>query len=244
MIDFIVNILIALYNLLFQDLGLTIIVIGVVSKVVFWPLSKASLQYTKKMQEIKPQLDSLKKRHAGDRKRQAEEQSKFLKEVGVNPAAGCLPVLVQVVVFIFLYQAVTALIHRGLDTSFLFWDLAKPDVFHLSGVPFAIPGLLVLLTAVATFGQSKMMMPEPVKVNKDDKLKEKKEKQDFAGTMAEAQGQMLFLTPIIIIFFGTTLPSGLGLYWLVSTVVAIIQQYQLIGPGGLKGWLKKVNLAK
>jgi YidC/Oxa1 family membrane protein insertase len=88
MIDLFVNLFIGLYNLLFQNLGLTIIVIGILSKVVVWPLSQANLRHARKMQELKPQLDSLKKKHGADRQKLTEAQMKLFKEQGVNPAAG------------------------------------------------------------------------------------------------------------------------------------------------------------
>ena len=244
MINLFVNIFIGVYNLLFQNLGLTIIFIGALSKAVLWPLTTANLKHTKRMQEIKPQLDLLKQRHGGDRKRLSEEQMRLFKEEGVNPAAGCLPLIVQIGLLIFLYQVVNQLIHRGLNTSFLFWDLAKPDVFHIGGVPFALPGVLVLLAAVTSLIQAKMMLPEPVLVNKEDKPKEREQKEDVADAMASMQGQLVFLSPLLIAYAGTTFPAGLALYWVVTTLLAIIQQYLTSGLGGLRGWLKKLKLIK
>lgn len=244
MINFFVEIFIALYNILFHNLGLTIIVIAVGSRLLFWPLSRTSLQHNKKMQDIQPKLNELKKKHKDDRKRLSEEQMKLFKEHGINPAAGCLPLIVQIVVVLFLYQVVGGLLKHGLNTQFLFWNLANPDVFKVTGIPFAVPGALILVTALATLIQSKMMLPNPVPVNKEDKPKEAEQKQDFSQAMQNAQGQMLFLTPLLIAFAGTTLPAGLGLYWLVSTVLGIIQQYKVAGPGGLQSWLKKLNLMK
>lgn len=244
MIDFAVNIVLILYNLLFHNLGLTIIVIGILSRVVVWPLTQANLRYTKKMQEVKPQLDELKRIHGSDRKRHSEEQMKLFKEVGINPAAGCLPLIVQIAVLLFIYQIVNHLIHQGLNANFLWLNLGRPDAFKVSGVPFALPGALVLLTAVATLLQTKMMLPTPIKINKEDKPKEKEEKEDLAGSMANVQGQMLFLSPLLIAYVGTSFPAGLALYWLVTTVLAIVQQYLVGGWGGLNSWLKKLKLVK
>jgi YidC/Oxa1 family membrane protein insertase len=244
MIDFFVEIFIVVYNLLFQNLGLTIIFIGILSKVILWPLTNANLRHTKRMQDIKPQLDQLKATHGSDRQKLTAEQMRLFKEQGINPAAGCLPLIVQLVLLIFLYQVVSQLITRGLNTSFLGFDLAKPDVFHIEGIPFALPGVLVLLAAVTSLIQAKMMLPEPIKVNKDDKPKEKAQKEDMADAMVSVQGQMVFLSPLLIAYAGTTFPAGLALYWVVTTVLAIVQQYITTGLGGLRGWLKKLNLVK
>jgi len=242
MINFFVELFIVVYNVLFQNLGLTIIFIGALSKVVLWPLTAASLRYTRKMQEIKPYLDKLKEKHGSDRKKLSEAQMLLFKEQGVNPAAGCLPLVIQIVLLIFLYQVVDQLIKRGLNTSFLFWDLAKPDVFHLGGIPFGLPGVLVLLAAVASLVQAKMMLPVPIKVNKEDKKPEVEKKQDMASALTNAQSQMVFLSPLLIAYAGTTFPAGLALYWVVTTVLAIVQQYQATKLGGLKPWLKKLRL--
>lgn len=244
MINFFVDIFIGVYNLLFHNLGLTIIFIGVLSKVILWPLTNANLRHTKKMQEIKPHLDQLKAKHGTDRQKLSEAQMKLFKEQGINPAAGCLPLIVQIVLLLFLYQVVSQLIHRGLNTYFLGFDLAKPDVFHIPGVTFGLPGIIVLLAAVTSLIQAKMMLPQPVKVNREDKPKEKEQKEDMAEAMAGVQGQMVFLSPLLIAYAGTTFPAGLALYWVVTTTLAIVQQYLTSGLGGLSGWLKKLKLIK
>jgi membrane protein insertase Oxa1/YidC/SpoIIIJ len=136
---------------------------------------------------------------------------------------------------------VTELLKRGLNTQFLVWDLAKPDTFNVSGVPFGLPGILVLLTAVATLIQAKMMLPEPIKINKDDTIKEAEKKEDLADAMVNIQGQMVFLSPLLIAYAGTTFPAGMALYWLVTTVLAIVQQYTVSGWGGLNSWLRKLK---
>lgn len=244
MIDIAVSLVLLLYNLLFHNLGLTIIVIGILSRVVVWPLTQANLRYTKRMQAVKPQLDELKRKHGTDRKRHSEEQMKLFKAEGINPAAGCLPLVVQIAVVFFIYKVIEQLIHQNVNTGFLYLDLAFPDTFKVGGVPFGLPGALVLLTAVATLVQTKMMLPLPVKINKEDKPKEKEEKQDVADAMVSAQSQMIFLSPLLIAYFGTTFPAGLSLYWLVTTLLAIWQQYLIGGWGGLNPWLKSLKLVK
>lgn len=239
--DFFVQLLIQLTKLLGGNLGLSIIVIGVLSRVVFWPLTKNSLKQTQLLKEIKPKLDDAKRKHGHDRKRHAEEQAKIYKDAGFNPAAGCLAPLVQLVVAVILLNALTSLLKGDFQTSFLIWDLTKPDTFKVEGIGFALPGILVILTAIITFFQSKMMLPEPLKTEKSDSKKEKESKQDLSEALAASQGQFVYLFPVLILFTGSFFPAGLALFWLISTFVGLVQQYQVSGLGGLEPWVKRIS---
>ncbi|OGY24805.1 MAG: hypothetical protein A2Y57_01735 [Candidatus Woykebacteria bacterium RBG_13_40_7b] len=218
MIDFFVDIILFLNKILFNNLGLTIIVLGTLTRLAFWPLFKSQMKHTKAMTDLKPKLDELKRRFKGDQKKQLEEQSKLFKSYGINPLGGCLPTIVQFAVIILLYQVLFKLFKMNVNTSFLIWDLSKPDIFKISSISFPIPGILVILTAVATFYQAKMMMPKPKAPTKD------------AGSdpMTMMSTQMVYLAPLMVLIFGTTFPSGLALYWTTTTFLTIIQQYYLL----------------
>ena len=234
MIDFFVDGFSQLNNLV-GNLGVTIILIAVVSRVIFYPLTKSSVKQAQKMREMKPQLDQLKKKYGSDRKKMAEVQAKLYKESGVN-AAGCLAPLVQLIIAIILFQVLLRFLNSGVDTSFLIWNLAEPNTYEVSNLPFKLPGILVAMTAVATFIQSKMMQPavsEPT-------TKIKKKSHDLSDALASSQGQLVYMFPVIILFTGTIFPAGLALFWTVSTFIAIVQQYQIAGLGGLEPWVKRV----
>lgn len=233
-----VKILAGLTSIFGGNLGLTIIFIGIVSRLIFYPFLKSSLRQSQIMKELKPKLDEAKKKHGHDKQRHAEEQAKIYREAGFNPLAGCLAPIVQLVVAFILFDALRSLINSGINTNFFIWDLAKADVYSVKGIPFALPGFLVILTAIVTLFQSKMMLPEPVPEEKGDSKKEIKEKEDLAEALTASQGQLVYLFPLIILFTGRLFPSGLALYWLVSTVVGVFQQYSITGLGGLKSWLK------
>lgn len=241
MINVSVDILLALNKLLFNNLGLTIIVIGVLSRAIFYPFLKSSLKQSQIMRDLKPKLDDIKKKHGNNKAKHMEEQSKLYKEAGINPAAGCLAPLVQLVIAFLLFEALKRILGTGVETHFFFWDLAKFDSWSLSAVPFKLPGILVLLTAVASLIQAKMALPAPLPKEKGDSKKEKAEKAGFAETLAASQGQFVYLFPFLILLWAAALPSGIFLYWLVSTLVAIFQQYYISGWGGLVSW---VNLIK
>jgi YidC/Oxa1 family membrane protein insertase len=241
--NFFVDLLINLTKIFGGSLGITIIFIGVASRVIFYPFLKSSLKQNQILKELKPKLDSAKKKHGHDKKRHAEEQARIYKEAGFNPAAGCLAPIVQLVVAIILFNALRSLINtKGIETTFLIWDLRSPDIlaksFNLSGIASQLPGVLVILTAIATLVQAKMMLPEPVPFEKNDSLKEVDKKEGVAEALAASQGQFVFLFPLMILFTGRLFPAGLALYWLVSTLVGLVQQYYITGLGGLKPWLK------
>lgn len=179
------------------------------------------------MNELQPQIKKLKEKYKNDNKKFQEAQLKLFQEHGVNPAAGCLPVIVQIVIFSLLYQAFYKfLADKTFNMSFFYWQLNKPDVFQImveKGKYISLPGILVVLSSLTQFVYSKMMMPKPVTVSPDDKPKEVKEKTSFMEDMAQAQSQMIYIFPVIFLFFGMSWPSGLALYWTVSTFTAIIE---------------------
>jgi YidC/Oxa1 family membrane protein insertase len=245
MIDTFVSVIAALNSLLGGSLGITLIVIGVLSRVIFTPLLRKQMAHAQKMRELQPHLNRLKEKFKDDKQRQMQEQAKLFQEHGLNPAAGCLPMIVQIAMFALLYQAILRFIHQGVDTQFLIWNLANPDTFTFSGLPeqLRLPGGLILAAAVSQLLLSKMMMPQAVPIAKGDKPKEKEQKQDLAEDLAQAQGSMVYLFPLMFIIFGLRLPAGLALYWTATTVTAVVQQYMFSGWGGLESWMKRIKPA-
>ena len=146
MFDFFVEAITNLNNTV-GNLGVTIILIGVVSRILFYPFTKTSIKQSQKMREMKPKLDELKKRHGKDKKKLAEEQARLYKESGVS-ALGCLAPIVQLVVAVILFQVLLRLLNTGVDTNFLIWDLAQPDTYELENLPFKIPGGLVIINRI------------------------------------------------------------------------------------------------
>lgn len=212
-----------LYNLSFQNLGLAIIMVTVLIRVALLPLILPSLRSAKKMQDLQPQMANLKRRFAHDRKKHTQEQLRLYKQHGINPAAGCLPNLVQILFLIALYQVFFSTLSSGFNKEFLIWDLTKKDSTLI----------LPILAGISQLILSKMMLPKnrtPVKGQ---------------GGMEEAvysmQSQMLYLFPIMTVVIGWQFPSGLVLYWAVTTIFSIIQQYAVTGLGGLESWLRVVK---
>jgi len=222
-----------LNGLLGNNFGLTVIALGVLSRLIFSPLFSSQIKQAKKWEELKPKLDGLNKKLKNDKQQLAMEQAKLMKEAGVNPAAGCLPLILQIIIINLLYGAFYQFIKEGLNTQFLFWDLAKPDVISLSlgKNPLVLPGILVILAAVTQFVQVKMMTPKkkpaasaPVATGA---TVSQGKTEDMAESFAQSQQMMTWMFPLMFLFLGTKWPSGLALYWTVATIMAIGQQWSL-----------------
>lgn len=237
--------------------GFSIIILTILIRLVTWPLMSSQLKSAKKMQELKPHLDELKVKHKGDKKAFSTAQMDLYKQHGVNPAGGCLPVLVQFPVLIALYQTIFAFFSgpAGLDKInqvlyFPWLHLKSVPSLDFFGINLAIKpsqfnqyGFLILAiplsTALLTFFQSKMMAPaKPLKEYPKDSPKEKKEKEGTEDAMMAMQGQMMYMMPVMIGYFAFQFPIGLALYWNTMTILGIYQQYKISGWGGMASWIK------
>lgn len=244
--EFFLQIILFIYNTVaFQNLGVAIVEIAVLSRVVFYPFIKQQAHYSKKMGELQPHLNALKAKHGDNKQAFAAAQMELFKQHGVNPAAGCLPAIVQIVVLFGLLGAMNKILTMNLNTHFLIWDMARPDRYMISGIPFAVPGLLVAMAAGTQFVQTKLMMPntakQAVSSKQQGETKDGNGKKDkgFMEEFAEAQGSMTWMFPLMFLFLGTQWPSGLALYWSVSSVLAIVQQVRISGFGPFEQYLIK-----
>lgn len=237
--DLFLQIILYIYNTIaFHNLGVAIIEISLLSRLIFYPFIKQQTHYSRKMNELQPHIANLKEKHKSDKQAFATAQMQLFKEHGVNPAAGCLPAVVQIVVLFGLLGAMNHILTMKLNTNFIIWDMAKPDAFKLAGFPFDLPGALVIIAAVTQYAQTKMMMPIKVEAAPTKSLTKKgevkKEDRGFMAEFAEAQGSMVWMFPLIFLFLGTQWPSGLALYWSASSLIAIVQQYRISGLGSLQ----------
>ncbi len=261
----IINVLVAIYKLLLfahlpYPLGFSIIGLTVVIRLILYPLTSAQLNMSSKMQKVAPHISKLKEKHKGDAKRLQQETMKLYKEHGVNPAAGCLPIIIQLPLIWALYSvlqnvvslnqnAIVAYINKIVytdsfklskpwDQSFFGLPLGQHPSNLISVVPLIV--FLPLVTAFLQFIQSKMMLvPKPVGEGKDTEKNlpaGKAGKGDFASAF---QSQSLYIFPVMIGFFSYSLPIGLSLYWNTFTIFGILQQYRIQGLGGLKPWIER-----
>ena len=241
------NILAVLYHVS-QNLGLAIILFTLLVKFALIPATIPQLKMAKKQREIQPELNKLKEKYKHDKQKLAQMQMQLMNQHGVNPGAGCLATILTLVIMIAIYRAVSIFttstdimeINRhiwfadfrlgsleDIKTSFLYLNLAKPDKF------FVIPVFTVILQFLAT----KMMMPFAEAGEKAAK-KTPGKTDDFMQAM---QKQNLYVMPFMYLIFGLTLPSGVMLYIIVSTLFQIVQSYFFSGWGGLQPWIAKLN---
>jgi YidC/Oxa1 family membrane protein insertase len=205
--------------------GLAIILFTVFLKLLLMPLSLMQTKSMKAMQAIQPHIAELKKKYPKDRERMAQEQMRLYKEHGVNPAAGCLPMIPMMIVLIGLYQALIHLSCNPEDAvniartvcdpsrsdplfhgSWL-WiaSLGSPDIpLHISGVP--IPGILPIAMLITQFAYGRMT--------------------PTAGASDDPQQQMMqrmttYFMPMMLFFFSFNFPAGLVLYWTISNFFEI-----------------------
>lgn len=264
----IANVLIAFYQLLTflhipYPLAFSIIIVTAISRLIMWPIAAKQIKSTAKMQKISHLVNSLKEKHKGDRKRQQEEMMRLYKEHGINPMAGCLPLLIQLpfiyAIFNVLHLAIgentfqvvsninNILYFPWLHVSASSWNATFFGV-ALSSVPqklfFQYPFyiLIPLLTGVFQFLLSKMMMPAEILKTEEKLAKKTSEKSD--DFQAAFQKQSLFIFPVMIGFFSFTFPLGISLFWNTQNIFAIIQQYVLVGPGGATHWFEKAKKLK
>ncbi len=254
------NGLILFYKILGNNLGLAIIGFGLALRMILNPLTKPYMESMKKMKEFAPQLDKLKKKYKGDKMKLAQAQSEFYRQKGINPGAGCLPYLLQIVVLIaffnvfsrtlspngeivtrfneLLYEPLKFAADAVINTKFLHLDVTKPDVVNVSFLPFAVPGPVLLLAAFVQFISAKITAPY---VEAEEKVA-KKTKESTDDIQVAMQQSMIFTFPLMTIIIGVRFASGLALYWLLFSVYQAIQQYRSGGWGGLTPWIKKLGL--
>ena len=232
------NLLLLLYSVLhgvvpYGSFALAIAIVTVLLRLITQPFMAKQLQSSKKLNELQPQLKELEKKYGKDRERLAQEQMKLYKENGINPMAGCLPMLLQMPIWIALYQSIMLLLGRTpaqllalskhvynlgifanlsslfpLSSQFLWLDLGQPDRL------FIIP----ILVAATQWVQQKMMSPPS---------------DDSDSPQAQMSQSMLMMMPLMFGFITMNLPSGLGLYFVISSLIGIVIQYFTTGWGGL-----------
>lgn len=246
----ILNILVGIYQFT-GNLGISIIVLTILIRTLLIPVTLPSIKNLKKQRDLQPELDKLKQKYGYDKKKLAEMQMELFKKHGLNPASGCLTQVVMIIVLIALYGVINRFsvninveeVNRqiyfaflrfdpvhSITTNFLYMNLAKPDPFYI----------LATLSALLQLVSSKMMMPYTEMGEKAaEKTPDKSD--DIAYNM---QHQMLYTMPIMNFIMGVTLPAGVVLYILTTTIFSLVQTYMVSGLGGLKSWVIKLKLEK
>lgn len=214
------NALIGLYNLV-GDIGIAIIILTVLLKLVLWPLTQKSLQSQKMLQSLQPKLKELQEKHKGDKQALTQATMALYKEEKVNPFSSCLPLLIQLPFLFALYRVLVDGLHsKSFDSLYGF--VHNPGTINVMSLGFlnlaaaSIP--LAIIAGGAQFWQAKMMPRPVVPSNAGPGAKDE-------STMAVMNKQMLYLAPLMTVFIGAKLPGGLALYWVVMSLLTVLQQH-------------------
>lgn len=219
------NIFVGLYNIIpGHDVGIVIFVITLAVRALVYPLTTSSIKAQRSLQELQPKLEALKQKYANDKQAQAQATMELYKNHQVNPLTSCLPMLVQLPILIALYlvlrdglaskdiaASLYAFVHNpGFinPVSLGIFDLAQPST------------VFSLLAGAAQFWQARGLMKKTPPPGAGAGAKDE-------TMMAMMNKQMLYVMPALTAIIGFRLPSGLTLYWFVSTTLMALQQQLL-----------------
>lgn len=215
------NVLVLLYEYLpGHDFGIAVIVLTILIRLVLYPLMVQSIKSQKVLSELQPKIQEIQIKYKNDKEKQARAIMELYQKEKINPFGGCLPLLIQLPILIALYQ--------------VFWQGLQPEAMEMlySFVPH--PGAidptffgtinlgeaslaLAVLAGITQFFQTKMITPKTSKSKKGE------------GQMAQfsemMQKQMLYFFPIFTVFILWKLPAAISLYWIITTLFSIWQQY-------------------
>jgi len=216
------NLLVWLYTTIpGRDIGLAIIALTVLVRIILWPFQQSALRSQRALQDLQPKLRAVQEQHKDDRAALGKATMDLYAREKVSPFSSCLPLLIQFPFLIALYQVLNEGLTKA-NFDLLYPFIASPgsiDPTSFGLVNLAKASLpLAVLAGIAQFVQTKMLpmhTPPPgagAGAKDEDRL-------------ARVNKQMLYLMPAFTVFIGASLPGGLTLYWFVTTLVAIFQQW-------------------
>lgn len=243
-----------LYNLV-GDIGIAIIALTLLLRIVLVPVFRAQIVSQRRMQSLQPELRAIQTKYKGNRSKVSEEQMRLYRERGVNPASGCLPGLLQLVLLIPMYQVISQGLAAPNISSMLqiFGNpvlgvacqdpgnpgvpCIQPTIPWLDWLTPAAGGLdahvpEVLITVIpGIFGLSILALVSALLQLVQTRMMSSAGASD--DPQVRTQQRIFLILPIFSLFYGWILPSGLFLYWITTTIFSIVQQYLIAGWGGL-----------
>jgi YidC/Oxa1 family membrane protein insertase len=218
-------------NRFIPNYGIIIVIVSVLAKLIFWPLTERSFRSMRRMQDLQPRMEEIRRRYKDDPRGMNEQIMAMYREQKVNPVGGCMPMLVQMPMFFALFSALQSSIELR-NAPFFGWidNLAGPDI--LATLPMQLPvignhlSVLPFIMGATMVWQSKLT-PTPGLASGPQ-----------ASAMRQQQFLMRWIMPIMMTFFFYKMPSGLVIYWIVSTTMGIWQQWHInrkLGPAPVVG---------
>lgn len=217
------NLLVFFYNIIpGHDIGVVIILITILIRLLLAPSFGKSIKSQKAMNELQPKLNAVREKYKDDKEGQAKAMMELYKEHKINPFSSCLPLLLQLPILIGLYQAFRVALNPAISMAQrlngLYPFVHRPEnisPYFLKVINLSQPSVvLAVMAGLAQFWQSKLMMPKA------------QDQQD--ATMKAMSMQTTYVLPFISVFIAWRLPAGLPLYWVVTTLFAVGQQYYIM----------------
>jgi YidC/Oxa1 family membrane protein insertase len=237
LVDPLYNLLVFLYDVIpGQDVGIAIIILTIIVKLLLAPLSMKSLKAQKALQDLQPKIDEVRKKYKDDREKQSKELMKVYSTNKVNPLSSCLPLLVQFPILIGLYRVFIDGFTE-INPERLYPFVQNPgmiDPVFMSLVDLSQPFIAFALVAGALqFVQAKMFQSKQAAQKKEKDTKavstdKKSPTEDALNMSSMVTKQLMYFMPIITVVIAVGLPSALALYWSVSTLFAIGQQWYIM----------------
>lgn len=193
---------------IFGNYGIAILILTIIVRVIFWPLTHKSTESMKRMQQLQPQMAALKEKYKDNPQRMQQETMALYKENKVNPMGGCLPMLIQIPVFIALFAVLRSAIELRYSSFLWIRDLSEPENLFAGMIP--IVGSLNILPLLMS---ATMMWQQKLTTGSSAATPEQQQQQKMMAVMM----------PIMMLFFFYSMPSGLVLYWTTSQVLMIAQ---------------------
>jgi len=224
------NLMVFFYNVVpGHDIGIAIILLTIFVRLLFYSINGKAIESQKKMQEIQPKIKEIQKKYKDDKEKQAKKLMEFYQKNKINPLSGCLPLLIQFPILIALYNVfINGFKDESLSVIYTSY-ISNPG--HIDPSFFSFVNLseanvyLAFIAGGLQYFQTKMLMGNKKEEKKEgeplNKTPEEKT-QEFAQNMTK---QMVYMMPVLTFVFAMSFPSGLALYWAVTTLFAIIQQY-------------------
>jgi len=227
----ILNLLVGLYDLIpWHDLGLAIIALTIIVKGLLHPLFKKQIAQQRALQLIQPKIDEIRKRLKDDKEGQARELMALYQAEKVNPAASCLPLLLQLPIFIALYSVLRKAVGSSFDVSLLYAFVPHPETINTIAFGFldlTKPNWIIALAAGAVqFIQSKQMMSHGAAKQPPKEVEDKPGAKD-ESMAAMMNKQMMYMMPVMTVIIGFSLPGALMVYWFTMSVLTVFQQWHM-----------------
>lgn len=206
-----------------HDVGVVIIAITIAVRLVLAPTMHKQLKSQSAMAKLQPKMDEIKSRHKDDKEAQSKAIMELYREHKVNPLGSCLPLLIQLPILIALYQVFNTALNGNLNG--LYHTVSNPGTinpYFLGFMNLAKPSaVLAILAGVLQFWQSRLMQSQN-KTKPTD------------ATAKAIQWQTTYFLPLFSVFIAWRLPAGLPLYWVITTLFAVAQQYYIMRQSGTR----------